>query len=194
MILLTKHYPTFPSAFRLSQSLCIALSFVLCSASIFPQSIFADDSREIYVVDVRRIASESIAGKALKNSMEAEMKKSEAKLRPLQTQAMADRQSIEKQRGLLSEQAMQQKRLGLVQKEQELQRAMEAERKRVADLSQEKTKQFREQLDEVIEELADEKEIDFLVEKDAQTVLYVDARYDLTKEVLQAMNASSMNN
>lgn len=175
----------------------LAKSLAFCVAIGFTLSAYADSGvnlsgKPIYVVDMQKVLTDSIAGKAARNDLEAEAKKSEAKLERARLDMKAFQESVAKQQSLLSGSALEQKRDSLVQKERDLQRLLDDEREA---LDRKKASEIRKivlRTNEIIKSLAKDKGYDLIVEKDPQNILFVDPKFDITSDVLAKLDKEKL--
>lgn len=151
---------------------------VLCSAS--PNNIF--------VVNIDKTISESIAGKAAKNDFEAELRKTKAKFVALRSGIEADSQSLSKQKGVISEENFEQKVMDLEKRKRDLNLSLEEEDQRLANLQNKELSRIFKEIEKVIEVVSKEKGDTIVLQLDGDTVLYADKNIDLTEQVLQRLN------
>ena len=87
-------------------SILIALAAVCVTTQRAAQ---ASQETEIYVVDIQRVINESIEGRAARNNIETEIKKSEVRLAKMKSDLEKNKAELSKQAALLSPAAMEEK-------------------------------------------------------------------------------------
>lgn len=145
-------------------------------------------SPEIYVVDIQKVLEDSIAGKAARNDLEAELKKRQARAEVERTKLVDLQKTTEKQVALLSPDAAEQKVENLKKKQREFARMIQDEKEEIAALKERKLGKIVDLIDGVIDEIADEQEYPIVLEKDPRVILYSSEQYDITEKVLSRLN------
>lgn len=148
----------------------------------------AADLDAVWVVDMQRVMNTSVAGKAARNTLEADAKKAELALEAQRSEVLRIREQLEKQAALLSRQAIQEKRETLAEKERDLARALSDQREELLRKNQAQIGKVVEAAREVVAELAARDGKKLIIEKDARAVLFVNEHYDLTDEVVAALD------
>ena len=146
----------------------------------------------IYVVDMQKIIDQSVIGKAARNNIEEDMKKKRLSLEKLKLEIDKAREEIEKQSSLLSAEAIQSKQEQVIRKQRDFERAYADQREQLAKKNQEAMSKVVTEIDEVIKKLAAENNYRMVLEKDARTVAYVNEKYDISDEVIKAVNAAKV--
>jgi outer membrane protein len=146
----------------------------------------------IGVVDMNRVLQESIIGKAARNSIEAEAKKSQAKLAGLKGEYDRARADLEKQSALLSGAALEERRESLVKRERELERAIQDAREELNRKNGAQMAKIMQQVDAVVKSIAQERKLAFVLERDVQGVVYADEELDITKFVVAELDEKKL--
>jgi outer membrane protein len=146
----------------------------------------------IGVVDVNRVLQESIIGKAARNSIEAEAKKSQGKLAALKGEYDRARADLEKQGALLSGAALEERREKLVKRERELERAVQDAREELSRKNGVQMGKIMQQVDSVVKSIAQERKLAFVLERDVQGVVYADEKLDITKFVVTELDEKKL--
>ena len=168
-------------------------ALVVLGVSFSQHLVYAEDAVEpIYVVDMQRVISESVMGKAAKNTLEAEIKKREGQLQKLSGDLKALKGDLEKQAALLSPEALKEKRESLEKKEREFQRTFQDQREEIGKKNNEEIGKVVKQIDLVVQEIAKERGYRFIMERDSRVVIYADKRLDLTDEVVEALDSKKV--
>ena len=178
---------------KLPLFLCISLlsSVVL----VVPGAVLSEAHKtldSIYVVDIQRVIDESIIGKAARNNVEADIKKSSLKLEQQKVELDKLRTEIDKQSALLSPDALEGKRDLLSKKEKEFSRAYQDQREEVSKKNGAEIGKVIEQIDKVVKELAGKNNYDFILERDSRFVVYADSKLDLTADVIKILDSEKL--
>ncbi|WKZ56820.1 MAG: OmpH family outer membrane protein [Bdellovibrionota bacterium] len=159
----------------------------VCAAVTFAPSVWAAPT-EIYVVDVPRVLQESVPGKALRKNLEAETKKREARLQKDKLELQKMREDLGKQSGVLSNEALLEKQRSFERREKEFARKLQDEREDLGKYNGEQLGKLVKEIDVVVKELAKQQGYPLVIEKDQRIVLYVDDQFDITEQVIEAVN------
>jgi outer membrane protein len=150
-------------------------------------------AQEIYVVDVARVVSESIAGKAARSNVEAEAKRRQIALEKPRAEIEKMQADIQKQGSLLSQDALLERQQTLRRKEQELRTKIQDERAALSTKNEQEISKVVKLIDASIAELAQEKGYRVVLERDRQLVLYAAQRYDITQQVIELIDQKKLN-
>jgi outer membrane protein len=145
-------------------------------------------SEPVYVVDMQKIISESIMGKAAKADMEVELKKREGSLTKAQNDLKALKADLDKQASVLSKDAIKSKQETLMNKDREFQKNFQENREALAKKNNEAISTIVKEIDQIVKELAKENSYKLILEKDQRFVLFIDDQYDLTDKVIKILN------
>ena len=173
----------------------LSLLLASCLFLLAPPRVAATEphAKDVYVVDMQKVIEESIAGKAAKSNMNQEVGKSEAKLGKLKNELSKISEDLDRQSGLLSEQALQDKRDLIDRKQKELGRAVSDNREELAKKSDTEISKIVKQIDQVVKDLSAKGKYEIVIERDPRFVLYVDDKFDLTKRVIEELDRRSEN-
>jgi outer membrane protein len=164
----------------------VALSVIFT----FPQDLLAEDV--VYVVDMQRVISESILGRAAKNNIESELKKKELKLAKLGKELKALRENFSKQASLLSDEALVEKQEQFSQRERDFARKVQDEKDELSRLNHKELGKVVKEIDRVVNELARDKGYRFILEKDPKLVVFAANRLDLTEQIITILNKKKL--
>ncbi len=142
----------------------------------------------IYVVDMERIISQSIAGKAARNTMQEEVKKAEKKLQLLKGEIDKLKSDTAKQVNVLSDAALEERKEAIAKRERDMQRAMDDNREDLAKKNDAAMGAVIQRIDSVIHELSASGTYPLIVEKDPRFVVYANDRFDITSVVITALD------
>lgn len=149
---------------------------------------FAQQGEGVYVVDVQKVISTSIAGKAARSNMEAEVKKSESRLAARKQEVERLRSELGKQQAVLSKEALEQKSEALKKKQRELELGLADEQDKLKRKNAEEIEKVLAQIREVLAEMSEQKQYPVIIEKDPRIVVYANPSLDLTEKVISALN------
>lgn len=165
--------------------------FTVCAGLVvlWPLSSFSEPlAGGPRTVNMQRILSESIAGKAARNSLEDEARKRKAALQRMKVEVDALREEIGSQGALLAEAALEEKRDSLKKKEIELSRSLQDSQRELSIMSNREIDEVVQETYRVVEKLATAEGYAFILEDDPKVVLYAREGFDITDEVIEALN------
>ncbi len=168
-------------------------TFALGALLSFSRPVLAaGDGPQIFVIDMNRVANESIIGKAARSNIEAEVRKSESKV-ALQRQSVEQlRADIEKQSSLLSSDALEEKREVLEKRQREVERMMQDQREELGKKHNIEMKKVVDEIDVVVKQLSERGTYPLIIEKDPRVVVFASDRTDLTAEVIRILDSKKM--
>jgi len=169
----------------------IKLALLFLSVIGFSSQAIAANEK-ILVVDMQRVISESIMGKAAQSDLQSEAKKKEVRLQQRSNQVKEMGEQIEKQSSLLSKDALDQKKQEVMKKQKELERSLADERQEMAKMRDSSLMKVVTEAKKVVNEVAASKGAIVVVEKDPQVVLYANDELDITPEVLKALDSKKL--
>ncbi|RIL11738.1 MAG: hypothetical protein DCC75_01775 [Proteobacteria bacterium] len=165
--------------------LIIILSF--CVVSVSSQS-WAESPKPIYVVDMQRVIDQSIIGKAARNNMEDELRKSRSKLEAAKQELERLKADYGKQASVLSQDALVEKREALLKRERDFERAIQDQREVMSRKNASEIGRVVEEVRKIIGELAEDGEHPLIIEKDPRVVVYVAEEFDLTDKIVKIVD------
>jgi outer membrane protein len=142
----------------------------------------------VAIVDVQRVVNESIIGKAARSNMESQIQKAKVKLSNLQADLEKGKADLQKQSGILSGSALEERREALGKKQLEVQRAYQDIQEQLAKTNDKEIRRVVEEVQKVVDEMADEKGYSFVFEKDRQSVVYANPQIDITQDVVKILD------
>lgn len=145
-------------------------------------------AQKIVIIDTQRVITESIIGKAAKNNLEVEIKKGQAKVAALKADFERQRSDLEKQSAILSGSALESRREELERKQVEFQRIFQDIQEKLARSNDAEISKVVSQINELVKGLAQEKEYQFVFERDRKSVLFSSERIDITDEVVKNLD------
>ncbi len=149
---------------------------------------FAEDNT-IYLVDVQRVINECVAGKAARNNVETEIKKSETTVIKMKADLDKMKADLDKQSGLLSSGALEDKKNSIAKAERNLQDTIRSLREEVSAKNNSEISRIISDIDQIIADLAKDGKYPVIMEKDAKWVVYNHPRLDLTDTVIRLMDS-----
>ena len=142
----------------------------------------------IGIVDIQRVIDETRQGKAARQKVEKAVEKSRVKLDKMKKEFEDEREQTKKQIALLSEDAREQTLSQLRGKERDLTRRVRDHQEEILRMEGTEIKKVIDQINEVVNTLASDKGIDFVLEKEKRVVLYSSDKLDFTDQVIEKMN------
>lgn len=174
------------------KTLSLVLALLIGAGELLHEPIEAhaqgSKSQEIYVVDVPRVLQDSIAGKALRKTLETETKKREAKLQKDKVDIQKLREDVSKQSSVLSSEALADKQRSLEKREKDFARRLQDEREELGKYNGELLGKLVKEIDAVIKKIAADNGYPLVLERDQRIVLYVADRFDITPQVIEELN------
>lgn len=168
--------------------LAVVMAVALVSGSVHAADNTASTSlSKIGYVDINRAMNEVNEGKKAKAQLEADGKSKQQKLQIKQNELKAASEELEKQKPILSPDALQKKQMELQQKYVELQRMGAEFEKQFADQENSLTKPITEKMRNIISQLGAKDGYSAILPKDM--MLYAPQGTDLTDKVISAYNA-----
>ncbi|MCB0355200.1 MAG: OmpH family outer membrane protein [Bdellovibrionales bacterium] len=150
------------------------------------------DVREVYVVDIQQVLSESIAGKASKTDLEAEIKQIERQIDVKKRELLEYQSKIAQQQTLLSKSALEEKGEEFRKREKEVARFIKDQQDEISRKRDKVIARLVGEVDGVISELALKSSYKIVLERDPRLVLYVNKDFDLTDEVIERLNQKKL--
>ena len=145
-------------------------------------------AQKIVIIDTQRVITESIIGKAAKKNLEVEIKKGQAKVAALKADFERQRSDLEKQSAILSGSALESRREELERKQVEFQRVFQDIQEKLTRSNDAEISKVVSQINELVKALAQEKEYQFVFERDRKSVLFSSERIDITDEVVKNLD------
>lgn len=164
--------------------LCVAAVAALAGAP----AVQADAEEKVAVVDVQKVVNDSIIGKAARSNMETQIQKAKVKLGNLQAELEKGKADLQKQAGILSGSALEERKESLGKKQLEAQRAYQDMQEQLAKTNDKEIRQVISEVQKVVDELAEDKGYTFIFEKDRQAVIYANPQLDITQDVVKILD------
>lgn len=164
---------------KLLQSVALAASMMLATAAVQAQEL------KIGYVNSERVLREANLAKAAQIKLETEFGKREKDLRDLETKLRGAAEKLEKDAPTLSEAERSRRQRDVVEQERDLQRKR---REWQEDLTQRKNEELSvvvEKANKVIKQIFDAEKYDLIL----QDAIHYSARVDITKKVIDTLNA-----
>jgi len=164
---------------KLLQSVALAASMMVATSAVQAQEL------KIGFVNSERVLREANLAKAAQIKLEAEFGKREKDLRDLENKLRAAAEKLEKDAPTLSEAEKNRRNRDVVEQERDLQRKR---REWQEDLTQRKNEELSvvvERANKVIKQIFDAEKYDLIL----QDAVHFSARVDITKKVIDALNA-----
>lgn len=164
---------------KLLQSVALAASMVVATSAVQAQEL------KIGYVNSERVLREANLAKTAQAKLEAEFGKREKDLRDLEAKLRGAAEKLEKDAPTLSENERNRRQRDVVEQERDLQRKR---REWQEDLTQRKNEELSavvEKANKVIKQIFDAEKYDLIL----QDAIHFSARVDITKKVIDALNA-----
>jgi outer membrane protein len=164
---------------KLLQSVALAASMVLATSAVQAQEL------KIGYVNSERVLREANLAKVAQSKLEAEFGKREKELRDQETKLRGAAEKLEKDAPTLSENERNRRQRDVVEQDRDLQRK---KREWQEDLTQRKNEELSsvvEKANKVIKQIFDNEKYDLIL----QDAIHFSPRVDITKKVIDALNA-----
>ncbi|WP_369820862.1 OmpH family outer membrane protein [Pelomonas sp. Root405] len=164
---------------KLLQSAALAASMIVAASAVQAQEL------KIGYVNSERVLREANLAKTAQAKLEAEFGKREKDLRDLETKLRGAAEKLEKDAPTLSENERARRQRDVVEQERDLQRKR---REWQEDLTQRKNEELSavvEKANRVIKQIFEAEKYDLIL----QDAIHFSARVDVTKKVIDALNA-----
>jgi len=142
----------------------------------------------VAIVDTQWVLNQSIVGKAARSNLEGRVKKAQAALGQRKADFDKERAALEKQAKILSGSALESKKEALGKKQVELQRAYQDAQEELAKANEQEIGKVVGEIQAAVKEVAKERNLTFVFEKDRQTVLYASDRIDISADVVKILD------
>ncbi len=139
------------------------------------------------VLDVQAALQSSNVAQAFRTNLVESTSQQESQVRDLEAQAKKMQSDFELNKGLLTQEQIQQKDLQFKKVYGEYQRQLQALQQQRAAMEKEFLDGMRPKLDQVIKALIDEGDISLIINR--QSAIYVEPRIDITGEIIKRLNA-----
>lgn len=161
----------------------LALVSVLALSAV---SAFAE--MKVASLDVLRAISDSEEAKTLFTTVQQELQSDQDALTALQVEIGSLRERLTKDSEILSDSERRRLVNDIESKQADLQFQANKLRKEFNDRQQEIISQIVPKLDAVLKDLVEIEGYDFILNKNQQTVLYVNTKHDITRKVTEKLN------
>ena len=164
---------------KILQSVALAASMMVAASAVQAQEL------KIGYVNSDRVLRDSNLAKAAQVKLEAEFGKREKEMRDLEAKLRGAAEKLEKDAPTLSEAERNRRQRDLVEQDRDLQRK---KREWQEDLTQRKNEELSgvvERANRVIKQIFDNEKYDIIL----QDAIHVGPRVDITKKVIDALNA-----
>jgi outer membrane protein len=152
----------------------------------------ASSSDPIYVVDIQKIINESVIGKAARNSIEEDIGKKRLVLEKMKLEIDKVKEETQKQATLLSPEALQNKQEQMRKKQTDLERAYEDQREEIARKNSESMGNVVREIRAAIKKIAEQNNYKLILEKDMNVVVYINAKYDISMDVVKLLDSEKV--
>jgi outer membrane protein len=161
---------------------------ILAAAMMATAPAHADDEAKIGVVDIDQALNSTEEGKAAREELSRKQREAQSKLEPMVERFKEMQEELKSKRFVLSEDALYQKQLDLVELKQEIDNRMkELEDKFKVD-KERLEGPLRKKLVDIVEEIGKEKGFSLILARGAGGMLYAREALDITDMVIERFN------
>ena len=168
-----------------------ALAILLGSMIFVSSTVAATPDMKVGFVDIQKALASSDAGKDAQKRYDAEVKKLQAKLDDKKSEFEKLRQAYTKQKDSLNEKARAEKEEELMSREKELKRAFQDSQDSLRRKNAQLVGELVEKLRKIVDEYGKDEGFTLILEKGGQTVLFADAKIDVTDDIVKKFDSST---
>jgi outer membrane protein len=162
----------------------------VCLAGLLgaPNPVPADEGVRIAFVDLRKAVFSSRDGKAAQKEYARLEERKLEELRPLRDELQRLEEEVEKQKFLITEEALAERQLQIMKRRRDLERDIRAAEDEL-QLEQVRLLQpIQKTIGKVVEDLGKEKGFTMIVDKNTRGFVYTDGSLDVTEMVIERLN------
>lgn len=162
-----------------------ALATVTAAFLAVVSTASAATDMKVGYVDIQKALASSEAGKDAQKRYDAEVKKLQTKLDDKKNDFERLRQAYQKQKDSLNEKARGEKEEELLSREKELKRAFQDSQESLRRKNAQLVGELVEKLRKVVDDYGRDQGFTLILEKGGQTVLFADAKIDVTDDIVK---------
>ena len=159
--------------------------FLIGTVTVMFSSIAHAADLKIGYVDLQRAISESVAGKSAQSQYEVEVKKAQTEIDKKKADYEGQKASFSKQKESLNEKAQDKRQEEILSLERNLKRSFQDSQEDLRRKNAQIVSDLVKQLRTVVEQYGKDNGFSMIVEKGASSVLYADAKIDITQDILK---------
>ena len=156
---------------------------------LFAGSAQAQDAK-LGVVDRGRAISTCQAGKNAQKDLQALQETKQKQLAPMEEQLKSLTQDFESQKFVLSQDALEERRIEIARKKSALERAVEEAREELAIAERNALQPIIQKVDGILSEIGKERGLMMIMERSSPGVLYFSDALDITDVLIDRLNKS----
>lgn len=164
---------------------------ILAGAVLLCAAFAVVAAERIGYVDLKRVITESAAGKRARAEVEAQVKQKQEQVNREGQKLKAQQQALEKEQLTRTDAQKRAKQREFEQKVQAYQQLAATAQRELSDLDNEHTRKVLTDIRAVIREVAQQEKLMLVLEKNEQPVLYAEDGPDLTDKVIKAYDAKA---
>lgn len=168
------------------------MKYLILFSIFLPLRLAFADTPSVYVVDMQRIVDESVVGKGARSDFEAAVKKSELKIQMAAKEVEDLKEKLKKQASLLSPDAIQGQQDSIEKKARAVERLVQDQREEMGRKNNAEIGKIMADIDVEIKNMAKERGYNFVVEKDPRLVVYANDSFDITADVIKALDRKKL--
>lgn len=168
----------------------VALAVLVAAPIVRAADQPKSDNMKFGYVDFNRALNETEEGKSAKNTLKAEFNERQQKLDIVQNELKKMKEDLDKQRLILSQDAMKTKEEEYRNKFMELQQKLGTFKQEMAQKEASLTAGLLEKLKNIVKDIGQKESYTMILEKSQDVVLYAPTINDLTDRIIQLCNSS----
>lgn len=170
-------------------SLAMAALVLLAGLGGSSTAAAEDSSLKVGYVDLQRALTSVEEGKEARQRLKQDYQSKQQKLNQKQKEVKKLKKELQQQSAMLSEEAKRRKQKQLQKKMRELQQTYMTLQRDLSKKEASETKEIFKEMRAIVEEIANEKGYDLVLEKKRSSVLYANEAMDLTDELIERFEA-----
>jgi outer membrane protein len=178
------------SVVGLAFGLALAGAPAAALAQAQPPQAFPESPR-LAVINIQRVASESVEGKASTAKVQALNQKKISELNDLNKKLQADQQKLQTQGPMLNEAARDELTRSIDRQQKDLQRAQQDAQEEVQQMQQDLQNAFQAKLLPIIQEVVNERKITILFSQADAGIVFAEPGLDLTADIIKRFDAAA---
>lgn len=153
------------------------------------KGVSATEDKPVFVVDIQKVIDQSRAGKLARSKIEEEAKLREAKIIELKGELQSVRADLEKQKSLLSPEALSEKEGLARKKEKEIARTFQDQDEELSRKNNVEIERIVRRIDRAVAALVKGDKYSLVLEKEASLVVYSDPKFEMTDKIIAQLDS-----
>lgn len=157
---------------------------------VLPGAARAQGQQGLGVVDTRRAIASCKAGEAAQKDLNSMMEKKQQQFTPQEDELKKLQQEFESQKFVLSQDALEERRIEIARKKSKLERAVEEAREEMAVAERKAFQPLLSKVEGLLKDIGQEKGLAVIMERSSPGILYFSDSLDITDTLIERLNKS----